>query len=235
MSNRGTNRKRAPVFVAKIEKELSQLKSIAARIGSLAYNEIDFASTTRCRYRLRIRHTWLLCSVGIEMWPRRRKEKNLIESMMAATTESVVMAMGHGDLNECWRLDQRCFSDGEAYDRETIRYLLSHAQSVCHKVIAPADQMIAFVVGMIEPDGTGHVVALGVAPEHRRYGHGRRLMFEVEQGFLRRGVSTVRLEVRTSNIVAQRLYLDLGYRIVRRMPRYYTSGDDGFLMVKNLA
>lgn len=175
-----------------------------------------------------------LVSVGIEMWPKRRKEKNLIESMMAAASQSVVMPMGHGDLNECWRLDQRCFSDGEAYDRETIRYLLSHAQSVCHKVISTSDQMIAFVVGMIEPDSTGHVVALGVAPEHRRFGHGRRLMHEVEQGFLRRGISTIRLEVRTSNIAAQRLYLNLGYKIVRRMPRYYTSGDDGFLMVKNL-
>jgi ribosomal-protein-alanine acetyltransferase len=168
------------------------------------------------------------------MWPKRRKEKNS-DPMMAVTTQYVVMPMGHGDLNDCWRLDQRCFSDGEAYDRETIRYLLSHAQSVCHKIVLPMDQMIAFVVGMIEPDGTGHVVALGVAPEHRRLGFGRRLMHEVEQGFLRRGVSTVRLEVRTSNVVAQQLYLDLGYNIVRRMSRYYTSGDDGFLMVKNLA
>src|SRR5712692_3207713 len=147
------------------------------------------------------------------MWPRRRKE-NIDRFMVAATTQSVVMPMGHGDLNDCWRLDQRCFSDGEAYDRETIRYLLSHAQSVCHKVISPTDKMMAFVVGMIEPDGTGHVV---------------------EQGFLQRGVSTVRLEVRTSNVTAQRLYLQLGYKIVRRMTRYYTSGDDGYLMVKNLA
>ncbi|HSB12121.1 MAG TPA: ribosomal protein S18-alanine N-acetyltransferase [Blastocatellia bacterium] len=155
--------------------------------------------------------------------------------MVAPAIQYVVMPMGHGDLNECWRLDQRCFSDGEAYDRETIRYLLSHAQSVCYKILSPSDQMIAFVVGMIEPDDTGHVVALAVAPEHRRLGYGRRLMFEVEQGFLRRGISTVRLEVRTSNVAAQRLYQDLGYKIVRRMPRYYTSGDDGFLMVKNLA
>lgn len=168
------------------------------------------------------------------MWPRRRKEKNLIEPMTAATAQTAVMPMGHGDLNECWRLDQRCFSDGEAYDRETIRYLLSHSQSVCHKMTVPGDQMIAFVVGMIEPDGSGHVVALGVAPEYRRCGYGRQLMHEVEQGFLRRGVSTVRLEVRTSNVAAQRLYLELGYTIVRRMPRYYTSGDDGFLMVKSL-
>ena len=185
-----------------------------------------------CNQNLRSHHNQFSFSVRTEMWPSRRKEKR--DQFIVAAARSVVMPMGQGDLNECWRLDQRCFSDGEAYDRETIRYLLSHVQSVCHKVVLPTDEMIAFVVGMIEPDSTGHVVALGVAPEHRRLGLGRHLMYEVEQGFLRRGVSTVRLEVRTSNAAAQRLYLNLGYKIVRRMPRYYTSGDDGYLMVKSL-
>lgn len=138
------------------------------------------------------------------------------------------------DINECWHLDQRCFADGEAYDRETVRYLLSHTQSACYKVISPSREMVAFVVGMIEPDGVGHVVALGVGPDHRRLGLGRRLMDAVERGFQSRGVNTVRLEVRTSNIIAQKLYFDLGYHIVRRMPRYYTNGDDGYLMIKTL-
>jgi len=154
---------------------------------------------------------------------------------MAAMTQPVVSVMTQADLNECWRLDQKCFIDGEAYDRETIRYLLSHTQSVCFKVVLSANEMIAFVVGMIEPDRTGHVVALGVDPAHRRLGHGRQLMHAIEQGFLGSGVSTVRLEVRTTNDAAQKLYFDLGYKIVRRMPRYYTSGDDGYLMVKNLS
>jgi ribosomal-protein-alanine acetyltransferase len=165
------------------------------------------------------------------MWPRRRKDK-LDEEEFAP--EPTLVEMGHGDLNDCWRLDQRCFSDGEAYDRETIRYLLSHSQSVCYKAVSPAEEMLAFVIGMIEPDDAGHVVALGVAPAHRRHGLGRKLMHEVEQGFLHRGIKNVRLEVRTTNEIAQKLYLGLGYRIVRRMPRYYTSGDDGYLMVKQL-
>ena len=95
--------------------------------------------------------------------------------------------------------------------------------------------MIGFVVGMVEPDGTGHVVALGVSPNHRRMGHARGLMSAVEEGFLGRGISTIRLEVRTTNNAAQQLYLNLGFKIVRRMPRYYTSGDDGYLMVKSLS
>ena len=118
------------------------------------------------------------------MWPRGRKNKsNRSGTLMAAMTQPVVLVMTQADLNECWRLDQKCFIDGEAYDRETIRYLLSHTQSVCFKVMSSADEMIAFVVGMIEPDRTGHVVALGVDPTHRRHGHGRRLMHAIEQGF----------------------------------------------------
>jgi len=154
---------------------------------------------------------------------------------MVAVTEAIVAAMDQNDLNECWRLDQRCFSDGEAYDRETFRYLLFHSQSICYKVVNASGEMIAFVVGMIETDATGHVVALGVSPEFRRRGYGRRLMRAIEGGFLSRGSGTVRLEVRTSNQVAQKLYLDLGYKIIRRMPHYYTSGDDGYLMVKHLS
>ena len=33
-------------------------------------------------------------------------------------------------LDECWRLDQRCFIDGEAYSRETFDYLLTAPEFV---------------------------------------------------------------------------------------------------------
>ena len=170
------------------------------------------------------------------MWPRRRKENSpSLADVTRAAPGPIIRAMGYSDINECWRLDQRCFSDGEAYDKETFRYLLSHNNSVCYKVVTEIGEMLAFVVGMIEGDGNGHVVALGVKPEDRRRGHGRRLMWAIERGFYERGVRTVRLEVRTSNDTAQKLYFDLGYKIIRRMQRYYTSGDDGYLMIKTLA
>jgi [ribosomal protein S18]-alanine N-acetyltransferase len=169
------------------------------------------------------------------MWPKRKSKIDSEAFEMVASTDAVVALMEQSDLNECWRLDQRCFSDGEAYDRETFRYLLSHGQSVCFKALSSSGEMIAFVVGMMEPDGTGHVVALGVGPDQRRRGYGRRLMAAVEHGFFERGARTVRLEVRTSNDAAQKLYFELGYKIVRRMSRYYTSGDDGYLMLKKLS
>jgi ribosomal protein S18 acetylase RimI-like enzyme len=57
---------------------------------------------------------------------------------------------------------------------------------------------------------------------------------EIERTFFARGVTTVRLEVRTRNVAAQSLYEHLGYATVQRMTQYYSNGDDGYLMVKSL-
>jgi len=37
------------------------------------------------------------------------------------------------NLDECWRLDQRCFVDGEAYSRETFEYLLTAPEAVSYR------------------------------------------------------------------------------------------------------
>src|SRR6267154_5908714 len=102
-------------------------------------------------------------------------------------------------LDECWRLDQRCFVDGEAYSRETFEYLLTAPEAVAYRVVATNGSMVGFVIGLIEPDHTGHVTTVGVAPDHRRRQLATRLMVKVEEGFRRRNVRLVRLEVRSLN------------------------------------
>jgi ribosomal-protein-alanine N-acetyltransferase len=59
-------------------------------------------------------------------------------------------------------------------------------------------------------------------------------METIEAGFQRRDVRIVRLEVRSSNISAQKLYASLGYAVTQRLPKYYSNGGDGLLMVKSL-
>ncbi len=137
-------------------------------------------------------------------------------------------------LDECWRLDQRCFVDGEAYSRETFEYLLTAPESVSYRATTTNGTMAGFVIGLVEPDHTGHITTVGVAPEHRRRQLGQRLMSEVEKGFKKRNVRIVRLEVRSLNIPAQRLYQHLGYAITQRLPKYYSNGGDGLLMLKSL-
>lgn len=137
-------------------------------------------------------------------------------------------------LDECWRLDLRCFVDGEAYSRDTFEYLLTSPESVAYRALAPDGTMVGFIVGLIEPNATGHITTLGVAPEHRRRGIANRMMSRVEEGFRQRGVRTVRLEVRSINVGAQKLYSRIGYLVTQRLPRYYSNGGDGLLMIKAL-
>ena len=138
------------------------------------------------------------------------------------------------DLNECWQLDLRCFVDGETYERETFRYLLSNPQTIALQIRSDDGEMSAFVIGVVEPDSIGHITTIGVAPEYRRKGLARLMMHEVERSFAARGIRTIRLEVRVGNDAAQVLYEQLGYVVVQRMQRYYSNGDDGYLMVKPL-
>ncbi|MCA1592068.1 MAG: GNAT family N-acetyltransferase [Acidobacteria bacterium] len=142
------------------------------------------------------------------------------------------MTVAH--LDECWRLDQRCFIDGEAYSRETFEYLLSSPDSVSYRAVTGDGTMAGFIVGLVEPDFTGHITTLGVAPEHRRRGVANRMMAKAEDGFRRRHVRIVRLEVRSINSGALELYGKLGYAVTQRLPRYYSNGGDGLLMIKSL-
>ncbi|MDQ4122764.1 MAG: GNAT family N-acetyltransferase [Acidobacteriota bacterium] len=138
-------------------------------------------------------------------------------------------------LDELDALDCRCFTNGDSYTRHTLEFLLKESNSLAYCVVLPkTGQMTAFVIAMHEPDGTGHITTIGVAPEHRRRGLAFLLLEHVENAFRLRNVRTMRLEVRTNNFGAQQLYARAGYTVAQRMNNYYANGGDGFLMVKSL-
>src|SRR5215207_11685057 len=101
-------------------------------------------------------------------------EGGYVEGERAASRSSLAEAsydvrpLTVAQLDECWRLDLRCFIDGEAYSRETFEYLLTSPDSVSYRAVTPDGTMVGFIVGIVEPDRTGHNTTLGVAPEHRR-------------------------------------------------------------------
>lgn len=162
----------------------------------------------------------------------RPRESTLVEQ--SARERYDIRPLTVTQLDECWRLDQRCFVDGEAYSRDTFEYLLTSPEAVAYRAVTADGVMVGFVVGIVEPDRTGHITTIGVAPEHRRRRIAERMLLKVEDGFRRRQISTVRLEVRSINTSAQDLYRKLGYDVTQRLPRYYSNGGDGLLMIKPL-
>lgn len=137
-------------------------------------------------------------------------------------------------LDEVLRLNIRCFRNGENYTKHTFNYLLTQPQTLSYRAVTEAGDIVAFIFVMINPDGAAHITTIGVAPEHRRRGLAQMLLEHVEQALRSKSASTVVLEVRVSNLVAQYLYRRAGYAPVQRVQRYYHNGEDGFLMMKSL-
>jgi ribosomal-protein-alanine N-acetyltransferase len=137
-------------------------------------------------------------------------------------------------LDEILKLNLRCFKAGENYTKYTFSYLLNEPNCLSYRMITPNEQMVGFVFVIADENGAGHITTIGVAPEHRRRGLANKLLCHAEESLQKRGVNTVMLEVRVSNIAAQNLYREFNYSIAQRLLQYYNNGEDGFLMVKSL-
>lgn len=106
--------------------------------------------------------------------------------------------------------------------------------------IATADgarQVVGFIIGRLLVD-EAEIVTLGVHPECRNGGIGKRLLVGFETAAARAGALRVVLEVAEDNADARALYEAAGYAIAGRRPSYYDSGSgvptDAILLAKLL-
>jgi ribosomal-protein-alanine N-acetyltransferase len=80
--------------------------------------------------------------------------------------------------------------------------------------------IVGYIVGRSVID-QGEILNLGVSLATRRRGIGAALVRRLLASFSAAGVREAFLEVRESNLPAQRLYETFGFRAVGRRPRYY--------------
>ncbi len=96
-------------------------------------------------------------------------------------------------------------------------------------------QVVGFIVGGLEDTGEelyGHLCNLAVTRACRKRGIGQMLVRRAEQYFIGQMASGVQLEVRVSNLGAQRFYMRLGYQPVFDIAGYYANGEDARVMMK---
>ena len=105
-------------------------------------------------------------------------------------------------------------------------------------------EVVGYVMCRVEPPvylGTrrvvlGHVLSIAVHSDWRRRGIGRALMLEAERAMRSEyGAQVIFLEVRVSNSPAISLYEKIGYEKLGRIPRYYSDGEDAYLMYKRVS
>ena len=102
-----------------------------------------------------------------------------------------------------------------------------------HYVVALSGEEVVGYAGLCDYPDEAWVQTMAVAPAARGQGLGARLLLELLDEAARRGQRTVRLEVRSDNAPAQRLYERHGFvREGVRRGYYQPSGTDAVLMVR---
>lgn len=135
-------------------------------------------------------------------------------------------------LTEVLKLNIRCFVQGDSYTKHTLNYLLNEPRTVSYRAVAANGEIVGFAFLMVNDNASAHLTTIGIAPEHRRRNLAFKLLDHIEKAAEARGSTTMMLEVRVGNAAAQNLYRRSGYAVVQRIEKYYTNGEDCFLMMK---
>ena len=77
-----------------------------------------------------------------------------------------------------------------------------------------------------------YIANIAVEPSYQGMGVGTALMEKVEEICRDEGISSITLEVRASNRVAQSLYRKFGFEVVGVRRAMYHDGEDGLVMEK---
>ncbi|MGE5576238.1 MAG: ribosomal protein S18-alanine N-acetyltransferase [Syntrophothermus sp.] len=144
--------------------------------------------------------------------------------------EVVVDFMRVADINPVWAIEKLSFSapwSKSAFHSE----LLENDKAVY--LVARLGRQIVGYIGMWIVLDEGHITNLAVHPNYRGRGIGRQLLQAMAELGKMRGVRRLTLEVRISNIVAQQLYVKMGFVASGIRPRYYhDNNEDALIMWK---
>jgi len=135
------------------------------------------------------------------------------------------------DLREVRALEKTCFGP-EGWGYLELIGSLSFPATVQFKAVMDGRRLVGFVAGDIRRrEGVGWVATLAVHPDYQRRGIGEALLRMSESAI---ALPTIKLTVRASNGPALRLYAKLGYKRVGVWHRYYSGGEDGIVMGKEM-
>lgn len=116
------------------------------------------------------------------------------------------------------------------WSERAYRYELTENAAARLWVAEEAGQVVGMLVLWLILD-EAHIATLAVHPAHRQRGIARRLLLQALRSAGQEGARQAFLEVRQSNLAAQRLYQQLGFEISGRRPRYYRDNNEDALLM----
>jgi len=80
----------------------------------------------------------------------------------------------------------------------------------------------------------GNITNIAIHPDYRREGIGTNILALMTDICKEKGMETITLEVRESNLPAQKLYETNGFTVCGRRKKYYQGKEDALIMTKEL-
>jgi len=87
-----------------------------------------------------------------------------------------------------------------------------------------------FIAGVVSREHQARILMLAIEQPYRGNGLGSALLRQFVHHCLDRGMKSLELEVRKSNLGALRFYGRFGFQTVNQLPAFYNDGEDGYKM-----
>jgi ribosomal-protein-alanine N-acetyltransferase len=126
------------------------------------------------------------------------------------------------DLPSITRLESACFPD--PWSEKTISETLVGTNASIWVGRIYGQDAIAYVIASCVLDEAS-IERIGVDPANRGQGFGRLMLRHTLTEFAARGIATVWLEVRSSNLAARTLYESEGFHTLGVRKKYYGGAD----------
>jgi ribosomal-protein-alanine N-acetyltransferase len=100
-----------------------------------------------------------------------------------------------------------------------------------HYLVAREGEQIVGYAGLWLSLDEAHITTFAVLPEYRRRKIGERMLLSIFERAERLGAEWLTLEVRASNLAAQRLYEKYGFRPAGIRRRYYSDNNEDAIIM----
>ncbi len=146
--------------------------------------------------------------------------------------EVMVRNMKGSDLPRVLEIEQASFP--VPWTGNMFQYQLGMQDVSENIVITRNGRLAGYLIGWAICDEI-HILNVAVDPEERKQGHAGRMIREFVRRGRQRGAERVVLEVRRSNLGAQKMYQKYGFKIIDVIEGYYSeTGEDALVMKLDL-